>query len=681
MTAGNRRPGAETTVTDGRPDVVTADVRARAVHALHAAPASGPPQVNDFSLSIATVNGTGSASANALLARAMFRMGLPISAKNLLPSNIQGMATWYEIRVDPAGHMARTRGHHLVVAMNSQTFAGDVAGCAPGGYVLYDSSGGLPEGSRRGDCTYLGVPLARLVTATFDDPSRRVQLRNIAYVGAVSALLAVDPEVVVAILAERFGRREGQLQANERAFELGYDDALARLDCPLPFRVARVHPDGDRILVDGNTATALGCLYAGATIAAWYPITPATSVMDNFSALCARYRRVPDPTAPAAAPTARVADPTAPAAAPPARARGEEATDPTRAAGLDCPEGYRNDYLILQAEDELAAIGMVIGASWNGARAFTSTSGPGLSLMGELLGLAYYAEIPTVVFDVQRSGPSTGMPTRTQQADLLEAAYASHGDTKHLLLFPADPKECFEFAVAAFDHAERFQTPVLVLSDFDIGSNDWVVPRLEWDDGYVPDRGRVLSAPELEVLARFARYADWDDDFVAARTLPGVHPKGAYFTRGSGHDSLAGYTEAPDRYEEVVDRLAKKHAAAARHLPAPVTEHQEGARAGVLTIGSCDAAVREAIEHLAAAGTPLDYLRVRSFPFQAEVRSFIDAHERCVVVEQNRDGRLRAMLAVETGAPIEGLGSVRLYGGLPPTAEEVGDGIVAALGV
>jgi 2-oxoglutarate ferredoxin oxidoreductase subunit alpha len=667
MTVRDRRPGAETAVSDGLPDVVTADVRARAVHAVRAAPAAGSPQVNDFSLSIATVNGTGSASANALLARAMFRMGLPISAKNLLPSNIQGMATWYEIRVDPAGHMARTRDHHLVVAMNSQTFAADVAGCAPGGYVLYDSSAGLPEGSRRRDCTYLGVPLARLVTATFDDPGRRVQLRNIAYVGVVSALLAVDPEVVVAILAERFGRREGQLRANERAFELGYDDALARLDCPLPFHVAGGQPHGDRILVDGNTATALGCLYAGATVAAWYPITPATSVMDNFSALCARYRRVPDATAQLAAP--------------PAQARGEEAAGPTRAAGLDCPVGYRNDYLILQAEDELAAIGMVIGASWNGARAFTSTSGPGLSLMGELLGLAYYAEIPAVVFDVQRSGPSTGMPTRTQQADLLEAAYASHGDTKHLLLFPADPKECFEFAVAAFDHAERFQTPVLVISDFDIGSNDWVVPDLEWDDGYVPDRGRVLSAPELEVLARFARYAEWDDDFVAARTLPGVHPKGAYFTRGSGHDSLAGYTEAPDRYEEVVDRLAKKHAAAARHLPAPVIEHREGARDGVVTIGSCDAAVREAIEHLAAAGTPLDYLRVRSFPFQAQVRAFVDAHERCVVVEQNRDGQLRALLAVETGAPIEGLGSVRLYGGLPPTAEEVGDGIAAALEV
>lgn len=643
MTVGDLRPGAE---------IGCAGSQSRT--------AGRPPGVNDFGLTIATVNGTASASANRLLVRAIFRMGVPVSGKNLLPSNIQGMATWYEIRVDPTVHVGRTGDRHLVVAMNAQTFAEDVASCLPGGFVLFDSSAGLPAGVQRPDCTFLGVPLTKLVTTAFDDPRQRVGLRNVACVGVLSALLAVDPTVAAAVLAERFAHDQQLLRRNQRAFELGYDDALSRLDCPLPFHLAPMSATGDKVLMDGNTAIALGCLYAGATVAAWYPITPATSVMDNFGALCARYRRVPDPTSAATAPEAGM-------------------TEAPQSDGLDCPPGYRNNYLILQAEDELAAIGMVIGASWNGARAFTSTSGPGLSLMSELLGLAYYAEIPVVVFDVQRSGPSTGMPTRTQQADLLEAAYASHGDTKHVLLFPANPQECFEFAAAAFDVAERFQTPVLVLSDFDIGSNDWIIPRLEWDDGNSPDRGRVLSAADVEGLARFERYADWDTDFVAARTLPGVHPKAAYFTRGSGHDSLGDYTEAPDRYEEVVDRLAKKHAAAAPRLPVPIIDRRAGAAVGVITLGSSDAAVTEALERLARAGLPLDYLRVRGFPFHAGVREFIDAHEYCIVVEQNRDGQLRALLSVETGAPIERLGSVRLYGGLPPTVHEVADGIVADL--
>ena len=642
-------------LTGQRPSAIDGDVRAFRRR----------PRVNDFGLTIATVNGTGSAYANSLLVRSIFRMGVPASGKNLLPSNIQGMATWFEIRVSPKARLPRSGESDLVVAMNGQTLAQDVTRAAPGGVVFFDSSAGLPPGGRPPDRTLLGAPLATIVTASFADPTQRVLLRNIAYVGALAALLAIDPTVAVQLLTERFEHSPRVLENNVRAFQLGYDEALARFDCPLPFHVAPADTTADMILMDGNTATALGCLYAGATVGAWYPITPATSVMDSFSALCARYRRVPDPESglPGGSP---VSSAEKPAATP-------------RKASLDCPPGFRNNYLILQAEDELAAIGMVIGASWNGARAFTSTSGPGLSLMTEMLGLAYYAEIPAVVFDVQRSGPSTGMPTRTQQADLLSAAYASHGDTKHLLLFPADPGECFRFAVAAFDVAERYQTPVLVLSDFDIGSNDWAVPVLEWDDRYRPDRGRVLTLSEVEELARFDRYSGWDDDFVAARTIPGIHPKAAYFTRGSGHDSHAGYTETPTRYEELVDRLAKKHAAAVRMLPAPVIEHRAGATIGVITLGSGDAATREAIEQLDAEGVPLDYLRVRSFPFHPEVRDFIDAHASCVVVEQNRDGQLRSLLSAETGAPIEKLGSVRLYGGLPPTVQEVAEGIVTSI--
>ncbi len=623
--------------------------------------------VNDFTLSIATVNGTGSASANALFVRAVFRMGVPVSGKNLLPSNIQGMPTWYEVRISGTGHTARTAERHVVAAMNAQTLAQDVAAVAPGGYVLYDSTAPLPSMPLRDDVTFLGVPLGHLVAETFEDPRQRVLLRNVGYVGALAALLEVDPETVAALLEERFDGRPALRQANERAFELGYDHAEALFDCPLPFHVAPLHATTGKVLLDGNTAVALGCLYAGATVAAWYPITPATSVMDHFTELCTRYRRAaePEPEAAAAAAPTTAAAPTAVAA-------------PT--GGTDEPSAPRGNYLILQAEDELAAIGMAVGAGWNGARAFTATSGPGLSLMGEMLGLAYYAEIPVVVVDVQRSGPSTGMPTRTQQADLVEAAYASHGDTKHLLLFPADPHECFDFAVTAFDCAERCQTPVLLLTDFDIGMNDWLVPELAWDDAYRPDRGRVLSAADLAGMEQYLRYSDRDADGVAARTLPGADSKGAYFTRGSGHDRLGAYTEDPDRYREVVDHLAAKHTAAAGRLPPPIVEHRAGARAGVIAFGSTDAAAREAVERMAARGMPMDYLRVRSFPFQPAVREFLDGHDRCVVVEQNRDGQLRALLSTETGAAIDRLGSVRCYGGLPPTVEEIVDGITAELG-
>ena len=602
-------------------------------------------RVNDFALKLANVNGTGSASANSLLMQAIFRMGVPVSGKNLFPSNIQGLPTWYEIRVNHSGYTARALDYDLMVAMNAQTYAEDIRDVRSGGYVVYDSSWPLGEELHRDDVTFLGVPLARMCVDHFAAPRERILMKNIAYAGVVVALLDIDADVVSALLAETFARNEHLLESNQRALRLGYDYAKTNFEQPLPFRVEKMDATRDSILIDGNTALALGCLYAGATVAAWYPITPATAVMDNFTKLCAQFRR-------------------------------EVVAGPTP----DSPATVQNNYLILQAEDEIAAIGMVLGASWSGARSFTSTSGPGISLMTELLGLAYYTEIPAVVIDVQRTGPSTGMPTRTQQADILLCAYASHGDTKHILLFPANPTECFDFAVVAFDLAERFQTPVFVLSDLDIGMNDWVVPELRWDDSFVPDRGRVLDDSDLEEMREFFRYTDEDAEHVTARTFPGSDSKGAYFVRGSGHDRFGRYTENPVEYQEVVDRLKLKHAAAASHVPAPVFERRAGATVGVITLGSCDLAVREALEDLNHAGLVADYARLRGFPFTEEVRRFVQEHDHCFVVEQNRDGQLRSLIAVETGVPIEKMQSVLAYGGYPLSARFVVDAITTHLG-
>jgi 2-oxoglutarate/2-oxoacid ferredoxin oxidoreductase subunit alpha len=603
-------------------------------------------RINDFALKLANVNGTGSASANGLLMQAIFRMGVPVSGKNLFPSNIQGLPTWYEIRVNRDGHTSRALDYDLMVAMNSVTYADDIAEVRSGGYVLYDSSWPLDGSLLREDVTFLGVPLASMIIENFQAPRERILMKNVAYAGAIVALLGIEVDLVSELLAETFARNEKLRESNQRALRLGYDFARESFDCPLNFRVERMDANAGSILIDGNTATALGCLYAGATVAAWYPITPATAVMDNFSRLCASYRR-------------RVVTP----------------------ASDGAPAVYENDYLILQAEDEIAAIGMVLGASWSGARAFTSTSGPGISLMGELLGLAYYTEIPAVVVDVQRTGPSTGMPTRTQQADILACAYASHGDTRHILLFPKDPRECFELAVRAFDLAERFQTPVFLMSDLDIGMNDWVVPELTWDDGTVFDRGRVLSDEDLAGVKEFFRYANPDADYVTPRTLPGSVEKGAYFVRGSGHDLHGRYTEDPEEYQEVVDRLKKKHAAAAAYVPAPFVERREGATIGVITLGSCDLAVREARDVLGEAGLAVDYLRVRGFPFAEEVRAFIDAHEYCFVVEQNRDAQLRSLIAIEMGVAIERLRPILAYGGFPLSASTVVKGVLATVEV
>ena len=585
--------------------------------------------VNDFAFKIATVNGTGSASANGLLMQSIFRMGIPVSGKNLFPSNIQGLPTWYEIRVSKDGHTARPAHVDLVVALNPATYAKDVAAVRRGGWLLYDSSWPLDQALAREDITILGVPFGRLCVDTFTGDRERTLMRNIAYTGALVALLDIDMDVLGEMIREQFAKKRALLDSNFRALHLGYDYAKKHFPCPLPIRLERMNATREYVLMDGNTAAALGCLYAGATVGAWYPITPATSLMEAFTGLCKRYR-------------------------------------------VD-PETKRNNYCILQAEDELAAAGITIGAGWAGARAFTSTAGPGISLMSEFIGLAYYTEIPGVFFDIQRTGPSTGMPTRTQQADLLSIAYLSHGDTKHIALFPADPGECFYMSLAAFDLAERFQTPVFVVSDLDIGMNDWMVKRLTWDDNYRPDRGKVLDAEQLERIQRFSRYLDVDGDGIAARSLPGVHPKGAYFVRGSGHDKHGAYTEDAAEYQEVVDHLAKKLKTAEEAVPAPEIHQRNDATApiGLVALGGTHAAMLEAREVLAGQDINVDYMRIRAFPFGEAVRHFLDSHETVFVVEQNRDAQLRSLLTIETGVPRDRLTPILDYGGLPLTAERV----------
>ncbi|MBK6456897.1 MAG: 2-oxoacid:acceptor oxidoreductase subunit alpha [Gemmatimonadetes bacterium] len=591
--------------------------------------------INDFAFKMGTVNGTGSASANSLLMQAIFRMGIPVTGKNIFPSNIQGLPTWYEIRVSKDGYTARPSEVDLVVALNPSTYRKDVAAVRSGGYLLYDSTWPLDPALVREGITILGIPFGKMCVETFEKDRDRTLLRNIAYAGALAALLDIDMDVVGQMLNEKFAKKPRLLDANHTAIHLGYDFAKANFACPLPFRLEKMDATGDAILMDGNTASALGALYAGATVGAWYPITPATALMEAFKGFCEKFRVDPD-------------------------------------TGL-------NNYAILQAEDELAAAGIVIGAGWAGARAFTNTSGPGISLMQEFIGLAYYTDIPAVFFDVQRCGPATGMPTRTQQADLFSLAYASHGDTKHLVLFPANPRECFELAVQSFDLAERFQTPVFVASDLDIGMNDWMVKRFEWDDNYRPDRGKVLDAEALSKIAKFSRYLDVDGDGIAARTLPGVGGKGAYFVRGSGHDKHAAYTEDSDAYLELVDRLKRKIDGAAESLPTPVIQRRDGAEVGLVMIGGCDAAVREAGDILATQGIAVDVMRIRAFPFAKAVHDFITGHDHVFVIEQNRDAQLRALLAIELGVPRDDMHAVLDYGGMPLTAKVVVDAVSAHL--
>ncbi|MCC6992028.1 MAG: 2-oxoacid:acceptor oxidoreductase subunit alpha [Acidobacteria bacterium] len=592
-------------------------------------------RVNDFAFKIATANGTGSASANGLIMQAIFRMGIPVTGKNVFPSNIQGLPTWYEIRVNKNGYTARTPHFDLMVALNAATYAKDVAEVRAGGWLLFDSSWPLDDKLKRPDVTYLGVPLAELCNGAFKGVRERILMKNIAYAGALAALLGIDTEVIRQLTQEKFAKKPALLASNDTAIALGYNYAKDHFQCPLPIRLERMDETKDKILIDGNTAAGLGCVFGGATVGAWYPITPSTSMMEGFKGFCQKYR-------------------------------------------VD-KETKKNRYAIIQAEDELAAVGMVIGASWAGARAFTPTSGPGISLMNEFIGLAYYSEVPAVIFDVQRTGPSTGMPTRTQQGDLMLCAYASHGDTRHICIYPADPKEAFEFAAKSFDIAERFQTPVFVLTDLDIGMNDWMVPKLTWDDTYRPDRGKVLSAEELESAKSFYRYLDIDGDGVPQRSLPGVHPKGAYFTRGSGHNKFGAYTEDSDEYQEVLDRVNRKIQNAAKALPAPIIKKTPGAKMGLITVGGCHAACMEALDLLAKDGIHLDYMRVRGFPFSDEVHQFLAEHDTNFVVEQNRDAQLRSLLMLDTGTPITKLESVRYYAGFPMSAHHVISGVKAKL--
>lgn len=593
--------------------------------------------VNDFVVKFANVNGSGSASANALFAKSILRMGIPVSPRNIFPSNIQGLPTWYEVRVSGRGWLGRRGGVDLLVAMNPQTWDQDVAELAPGGYLFYDSTKPLPPNKFRDDIHVLGMPLTQLCNRTYSDSRQRQLFKNIIYVGALGALLDIDPETMQTLVAEQFRGKEALLQSNLKAMQMGREYAQAEFGCPLGLRVEASDAVGDRIFLEGNSAAALGAVYGGATVAAWYPITPSSSLAEAFERHCRKLRVDPD-------------------------------TGEAR-------------YAIIQAEDELASIGMVIGAGWNGARSFTATSGPGISLMQEFLGFAYFAEIPAVIFDVQRGGPSTGMPTRTQQSDLLSCAYASHGDTKHVLLFPEDPREAFEMGASAFDIADRLQTPVFVMLDLDIGMNERLCRPLEWDDGRHYDRGKVMTREMLERGESFARYLDVDKDGIPYRTYPGTHPTaGAYFTRGTTKDRYAKYSEAGPDYVENMQRLLRKLETAKDLVPAPIARRGQGVGSiGIIYYGSTAPAMDEAFELLGSAGIDVDGLRIRAFPFADSVAAFIAAHEQVFVVEQNRDGQLRTLLVNECGVAPGHLVPVLHYDGTPITARFIASEIVQNL--
>lgn len=583
--------------------------------------------INDVVIKIATVNGTGSASANGLLMKAIFRMGIPVVGKNYFPSNIQGLPTWYEIRVSGDGYQARSDRIDVIVAMNAQTYTQDMADVTPGGWLIYDSTWPRSRLLDRADIKIIGIPLSRMCNEQFDGARARILMKNIAYVGVLAALLDIDLDVITELLQQTFASKQHMVESNLKAIRLGYDYANDHFKCPLPIKVEKLNKTANHILIDGNTAAGLGCVYAGATVGAWYPITPSTSLMDSFKAFCKELR-------------------------------------------MDEASGKKK-FCIVQAEDELAAIGVVLGATWNGARAFTPTSGPGISLMSEFIGYAYYAEVPAVIFDVQRAGPSTGMPTRTQQCDLIACAYASHGDTKHVLLFPADPEECFYMSITAFDLADRLQTPVMVMSDLDIGMNDWVCPDLKWDDKYQPDKGKVLSAEDLESMDKFYRYLDSDGDGITYRTIPGEHPKGSYFTRGSGHTRYGAYTEDSAEYKDVVDRLLVKWETARTIVPEPEIEYSKFNRSAILSLGSCDGAVKEALVRLKHKSVGLNYCRVKAFPFTQSVVDFVAKHDRVYVVEQNRDAQLRSLLMLDANSDDEKLISMLHYDGMPINASFV----------
>ena len=581
---------------------------------------------NDFVIRFANVNGSGSASANGMFAKALFRMGIPVATRNIFPSNIEGLPTWFEVRVSERGYLGRREGIDIMVAMNAETFAEDIAAIVPGGFLVYDNSKELDPRLRRADIHRIGVPISQLALPEFPNPKHRALFKNIIYLGALSALISIDFDVITAMVSAQFKGKDDLIAPNIHALEIGRNYALNYLDCPLPIQVRYSDAVGERIMVDGNAGAALGALYGGATVCAWYPITPSTSLAEAFEKYCNQLR-----------------------------------------VGAD---GERN-FAIIQAEDELAAMGIVIGAGWNGARAFTATSGPGVSLMTEFLGLAYFAEIPAVLWDIQRAGPSTGMPTRTQQGDLLAAAYASHGDTRHPLLFPSTPKECFEFAADALDLADRLQTPIIVLSDLELGMNDNLSEPFTWDDARRYDRGKVLDAEDLERVARFGRYLDVDGDGIGYRTLPGAHPdKGAFFTRGTSRDEYAAYTEHPEAYTANMDRLLVKWQTARSLVPAPEV-HDRGRRAGIIFYGTTALPIPEALDRLREDGVELDTMRIRAFPFTDEVRSFIDRHEIVFLAEQNRDAQMRTLLVNELEIDPARIQPVLYYGGFSISADTI----------
>jgi 2-oxoglutarate ferredoxin oxidoreductase subunit alpha len=592
-------------------------------------------RVNDFVVKFANVNGSGSASANLLFAKAILRMGVPVAPRNIFPSNIQGLPTWFEVRISEAGWRGRRGGVDLMVAMNPQTWDQDLKEIEPGGYLFYDSTKPLPASKFRDDITVIGVPLTEICNREYTDSRQRQLFKNIIYIGALSTLLEIDPEEIAELIGERYKGKEALLKPNVHAMHMGRAYAENNLDYPLGIRIKRANAVGERIFIEGNSAAALGCVYGGATVAAWYPITPSSSLAEAFTRHCRKFRT-------------------------------DAATGKAR-------------YAIIQAEDELASIGIVIGAAWNGARSFTCTSGPGISLMQEFIGLAYFAEVPAVLFDVQRGGPSTGMPTRTQQSDILSCAYASHGDTKHVLLFPEDPKEAFDFAALSFDLADRLQTPIFVMLDLDIGMQDWLCEPLSWDARRSHDRGKVMTYEMLEASKDFGRYLDVDGDGIPFRTHPGTHPKrGSYFTRGSTKDPYARYTEDGATYVDNMQRLLRKFETAKQYVPAPVARSAgQPTRFGAIYYGSTGPAMDETLATLAAQGIHVDTLRVRAFPFHDAVADFIAAHEQVFVIEQNRDAQLRSLLVNELVVDPAKLMPVLHYDGTPITARfiigEIGD--------
>jgi len=595
--------------------------------------------INDFVIKFANVNGSGSASANELFAKAILRMGVPVSPRNIFPSNIQGMPTWYEARVSEKGYLGRRGGVDMMVAMNPQTWDADIAEIEPGGYLFYDSTRPIPEDKFRKDIQIIGVPLTEISNAAYSEARQRQLFKNIIYVGALSVLLDVDAAVFEKLFSEQYKGKEALLDSNMKAFNLGYDYAKKNLKAPLGIRVKRSDQVGNRIFTDGNSAIGLGCVYGGATFAAWYPITPSSSVPEAFDKYCRKFR-------------------------------------------LD-PETGSNRFAIVQAEDELASIGMVIGAAWNGARAFTATSGPGISLMTEFIGLAYFAEIPVTIVNVQRGGPSTGMPTRTQQSDLIACAYASHGDTKHVMLFPQDPQECFEQAAISLDLAERLQTPIFLMTDLDIGMNQRLCDPFVWDEGRTYDRGKVMTAEELESGKDFGRYKDVDGDGIPWRTIPGTHPtKGSFFTRGTTRDPYARYSEKGVDYIYNMERLLRKFETAATLVPQPLVRlAKKPSKYGVIYFGSTSPAMEEALDILDEEGNGLDALRLRAFPFPKSVKEFIDSHDKVFVVEQNRDAQMHTLLMNELEIMNSNLVKVLHYDGTPITARFIVKAIEKNLGI